>query len=52
MGTCFSWVARRRFQCASEMANGPQQDLAVGLFGRGKPDLDARELEVVHVELA
>ena len=36
----------------AEMANSPQQDLAVGLLGRGKRDLDARELEVVHVELA
>ena len=29
-----------------------QQDVAVGLFGRGKRDLDSRELDVVHVEPA
>jgi hypothetical protein len=33
----------------AEMPNA-RQDIAVGLFGRGKRDLDARELEVVHVE--
>ena len=36
----------------AEMPDGAQPDFAIGLFGRRKRDLDARELEVVHVELA
>ena len=34
----------------AEKPNAAELDVVVGLFGRGKRDLDARELDVVHVE--
>ena len=35
---------------APEEVSEPDNDLAIGLTGRAKRDLDARELTVVHVE--
>jgi hypothetical protein len=50
-----SWVAFAHGTCVVLTYVGPDEvtdssDLAVGLYGRNKRDVDGRELQVVHVE--
>jgi hypothetical protein len=34
----------------SEVAKGNSTDIAIGMYGRSKRDLDAKELNVIHIE--